>query len=224
MGTRTKKLLLIIIPIVAIILASILTLNLITISPLAKLGEYNNVRVLNYYDNAQATNSEKDKVVVNALETVNFSMMRAIMQGSARYNIRPVEYTDSEGNQARRSYTAQAFAEISPSSGEFMLELIFDKKQTSDLFLDQDENKIIYDRLILIIPDRQDVIQDVKVYPLLSFNMDNQLSDEEPNQDGHIGSIYYKVYEFSGKMYTYKLHEMLSDKFTAGRSAAANLE
>lgn len=219
MKTGAKKALIIIMSIVCLLLAAIIALSLITIKPISKFGEYQSIKVLNSYNSLQSTNEEKDKNINKAVKTVKFSLLRAIAQGSADYIIKPVIITEADGSKSYKNYNTQAFSNITAKDGEFMLGFYFNEYQTSDMFLDEKGNKIVYDTLILVMPKGKNVIQEVKIYPLLSFNMENELSNDQPDENGHIASVYYRIYEFKAKMYTNKMYEILKNDFKPGSAS-----
>lgn len=216
MRTGARNALITIISIVCLLIAAIIALSLITIRPLEQFGDYQNIKILNSYNSLQSTNEDKDKNIKKSMDTVSFSMLRAVFQNSANYKVKPVTQSDAEGGTTYKKYNAKAFENVSPKDGEFMIGLYFDEYQTNDLFLDEDGSKIIYDTIILIVPKGKNVIQEVKVYPVLSFNMENELSNDKADENGHIASIYYKIYEFKTKMYTNKMYEVLAKDFKAG--------
>ncbi|MCL2674998.1 MAG: hypothetical protein FWE84_00160 [Firmicutes bacterium] len=206
----------------AAVLVAVLVLSLISIKPINRLGwsyDDSNYEVLTAYNQVQPKNEEKTKAFNAAVASVKFSVMKSLFQGSADYDIKPKTFTNKDGAEEHRKYTVEKFSEeIRPLSNEFMILLKYGKPVTNARIIDGDGNPYRFDRVVLRIPESGKKMQEIRLYAYLEANMDNQIDSDEYDENGIIGSVYYYVYEFTAKMYTYDFFRILSedDHFKTG--------
>lgn len=216
-----KKTVTIVSAVVAALLVVILVLSLIVIKPVENLGNYESAYVLESYNRRQRNNQT---LLKESLSTVNFSIMRSLLEFQADYNIKPVITKDKDGEDIKKKYSVSNFSDLRPGEGQYMIELYYGSKQTNSRLTDDDGNQIVYDTVILIIGKSENTIQSVSLYPYLKYNMENEIERDTFDDDGIIGSRYYYVYEFTVKMYTYDFYEKIQEGYapTGGSGAVAS--
>lgn len=205
-----KKTITIVSAVVAALLITVLVLSLVVIKPIESLGKYESAYVLESYNRRLNNNKE---ALDKSLGSIKFSIMRSLLEFQTDYNIKPVTVKDADGETVKKKYTVESFADIRPGEGQYMIELYYGEKQTNKYLTDDDCNKIPYDTVILIIGESENTIHDVKLYPYLKANMENEIDRDTPDENGIIGSKYYFVYEFTAKMYTYDFYETIKDYY-----------
>lgn len=202
MNSRTKKLISVIAIIVVVIVAAVLVLGFIGVKPLKDFEGYSRVAICNgaaaEFPETETTKKRLDEEVKN----VKFSVLRGMFTD---YGIKQ-ETIEKDGETSPITYTADEIANFVAGSGEYALRFYYDAVQTNAKFKDADGKEIPFDRLLVVFKG-DEKIQSFKLIPYLDVNIGNQAQNDEPDENGVIGSEYYTVYRFTAKADMSELYE-----------------
>lgn len=234
----TKRIIWIGTAVIAALLVTALIMGVIIVRPLDRFEGYT-AEVLKGYDNPESMSDDKTALVNDALKTVKFSVLRASLERQFGYKIKGTEFTNSDDEAERIKHSVDWLKALAPKKGEFLLQLSWSQNnpQTDPLFMTDEvfvmENgeiveksvPIVFNRLIIVIPERNGEVQTVKLYPYYTANIDNALGEDYwYTADGKVSSNFYNVYEFTAKMYTSKLYDKFIENATFAPGAAASDE
>jgi len=220
---KVTKFFIVITSIVSVLVLTTLILGFVTVRPVRQFSDFSSVGVIHEFDGRLYPVEDGD-AVEDALSTVRFSVLRAMLEGSLNYRIRPeTRFNPDTQEDERVSLGHRRWGEIRPAQNEYMLLFRFDTPQTNRRFfhyrMDADgvyrRHNIIFDRLILIVPSPDLGIQRVTLFPYLEHNIDNQIDGafgpgfNTPDENGHMSMEYYNIYRFTARMLTRNLHVAL---------------
>ena len=187
--------------IVVVIAALILTLCLVKVNPVAKtFGDYTRIELLRSNSGSEFTHIiDKDgndithRTLKDGLESTKFSVMQAVLEGKFSYKAELKLLEDVEV-----TITAAGINSYGAAEGEYIVKLYYAQTKTVEI----DGKEIKYDRLLVRLYETDGEVQEIECVPYLEYNVDNESTSDEYDEDGRIGSIYYKANVIEIKMMT----------------------
>ncbi len=200
---KAKKFIWIPIIVIVAIAIAIVTLSLVKVNPLMdNFSDYTNISLYVSYDkNAPEIKEDGVNVTKAAIEEglkdSSFSYMHAMLEGKYSYGLR-LKY--DEDGETEKTLTANDITSLAAHEGEYIVKLSYGDGVVKTLKVGGKEIK--YDTVIVRLFESNGEVVDVECVPYLSANIGNEIPDDTMNEDGIIGSEYYKTYVVLVKMNT----------------------
>lgn len=204
--SKLKKLIWIPIALVVAIAIVVLVLSLVRVNPVKDTFDgYSKIDLVLPSSDGKHINKDgvdiTDKVLSEGLNSSDFSIMQAVLEGQFSYDIKvkthPVKDGDNEYDE-NEVLDAAAILAYGAGEGEYVLRLHY--SETRELKVG--DITVKYDRVLIRIKDSQGEIREMDCVPYLDYNLNNGSFDTEYNDKGEIGSAYYKTNVFTVKMKT----------------------
>ncbi|MBQ4049771.1 MAG: hypothetical protein IJD07_03855 [Clostridia bacterium] len=189
--------------VVAAIIAAVLIMSFVNVAPMDYFKGYERVAVLTSSQYEKPETAENKLALKKALGKTKFSVMHAVLEG--KFDYAPNVIKDGEGEIAYLSVSE--IKNLAPTASTQMLKFYYGKTKTIKL-----GGVIVkYDRMIVEYAYGDGEIINVTCTPYLEANIDNNLLEDEADENGFIGSIYYKVPQFKLRMNTSALFDAVKD-------------
>ncbi len=185
--------------VIAVIVAAVLIMSLVKVSPMKHIKGYDRVAVLTSRQSEMAETDASKKALEKALNKTDFSVMHAVLEG--KFSYAPKLVKNDDGGIAY--LTVEELKNLSPKTGNQMLKFYYSSPKTITV----DGVKIKYDRLIMEYGYGDGEVVYVTFTPYLESNVDNASTQDKVDENGFIGSIYYKIPQFRLRMYTSSLYD-----------------
>lgn len=141
--------------------------------------------------------------IESGLKSSGFSYMHAMLEGKYSYGLRLKTVENSEGETENAMITAKEIEDFSAFSDEYVIRLFYKEGEVRTLKVGGEEIK--YDAVLIRLYEGNGEVVDVECVPYLSANVGNSIPDDKPNEQGVIGSEYYKTNIVIVKMNTSRL-------------------
>lgn len=189
--------------VVAAIVVAVLVMSFVSVAPMNYFKGYERVAVLTSSQYEKPETAENKLVLKKALAKTKFSVMHAILEGKFDYTPNVIKNEDGE----IAYLSVSGIKQLSPTTSTQMLKFYYGKTKTIKL----DGVTVKYDRMIVAYSYGDGEIINVTCTPYLEANIDNNLLTDEADENGVIGSIYYKVPQFKLRMNTSALFDAVKN-------------
>lgn len=183
--------------VLAIVIAAVV-MGVVVIKPLDNFGkDYAYVQFYNLNTNYPSiVTPEATKKVEEGLETTKFSVLHALLEGTADFSPRLLKNKDDE--IVYRSSTE--LKNMQATEERYLLRFRYDEIKEIKV----EKTTIKYDSIYMLVQEGKGEIVDVRVIPFLLERLDNEA-------EGDLSSETYKTPELKVKMYTAKLYSAIKD-------------
>ena len=187
--------------VVVVIAAVIFTLCLVKVNPIQKtFGDYSRIELLRSNTGSEFTHIiDKDgndithNTLKGGLESTKFSVMQAVLEGKFSYKAELMVLDDEEV-----TITSSGINSYGAVEGEYVVKLYFNETKTVEI----GGKEIKYDRLLVRLYETDGEVQEIECVPYLEYNVNNESTSDEYDEEGRIGSIYYQANVIQIKMIT----------------------
>jgi len=186
--------------VVAAILIVVMILSFVKVTPMDYFKGYERVALITDAQYEEPETEAGNHVIKKALNKTDFSIMHALLEGKTSYSPKLVK----EGGEVVYLY-AEDLKTLAPSSNRQMLKFYYATPKTIKV----GGEKIIYDRMVIEYSYGNGEIVNVTCTAYLEKNVNNSSLQDEMDETGFIGSIYYKVPQFKVRMYTSDLYNAI---------------
>lgn len=188
--------------VVAVVAITVLVLSLVRIDPIGYFEGYRRVAVVTSKDSEASETPEKKEKLAKELEGVKFSVMHAILEGKFSYAPKLIK-EDKE----TKMLSAAEIANLAPAEGEVMLRFYYDEPRTIKV----GGESVMYDRVVIKLTDGGGEVVKAVCTAYLDANIGNVITSETPDENGVVGSAYYKVPQFTLRMLTSDLYNAVAE-------------
>lgn len=208
---KIKKWVWIPIAVVGVIVIAAVIMSFIRISPVDKnFGDFTRVEYLypsngNEFDNVVDKDNVNltDKALREGLDASDFSVMQALLEYKYSYKLALKTQKDEDGNEQEVMLDADEIAAYGSFENQYVIQLYWEDGTVRSVNVEGKEIK--FDRVLLRLYETNGEIEDIECVPYLYANIGNESDSNKYDENGRIGSDYYKTNVLYIKMNTSRL-------------------
>lgn len=204
--------------IAALLIIAVAVLNFVRVNPMRAIATDDKVKSYEFYDTSATapfgTTANTNGRIRSALNTMDFSVMQAILEWKWNYNYYFEKTKDEDDKTVRVEMTPSQVRAVTPSDSQYMIVLHYEPATVKDNAIDTtnlqsftlEGSTVYYDTLILLINSSDTKVGLMRIIPYISFRMDNEAEGNE-----ELSPDYYTINPILVRAYSEKCAVVLKE-------------